>query len=235
MVFSTEHQLDLPDEFPSEQMVAFMAAARNVLLKPKMAEAWKEFGGACNLVGWRFRACHEDMQKYIGSWHEHGAAISFEEVYSRERALFGMFCSGISCLESMCYAINALASHNNMLNIPFGEKEQRNCSPARLQALLEKHSKAAILSQELKVLVESDEWKNWVDLRNRMTHRSNLPRVGHGAVGGEPPPAKALDFAATLSTPKIEEGVEFLERMFSWLSQAIKSLLVTGTSFATLP
>lgn len=67
MVFSTEHQLELPNNFPSDEMVAFMASARQVLLNPTMSEAWKEFGGASNLIGWRFRSCYEDMTQYIES------------------------------------------------------------------------------------------------------------------------------------------------------------------------
>lgn len=65
MVFSTEHQLDLPDGFPADELVAFMASARKVLLTSRMSEVWPEFGGASNLIGWRFRACHEEMVRYI--------------------------------------------------------------------------------------------------------------------------------------------------------------------------
>ena len=56
MVFSIEHQLDLPDTFPADEMVAFMAAARNVTLLPTKTLAWKELRGASNLIGWRFRS-----------------------------------------------------------------------------------------------------------------------------------------------------------------------------------
>ncbi len=133
MVFSTEHQLELPDSFPADAMVAFMAAARSIVLSPKKSEAWKELGGASNLIGWRFRSCYEDMNKYIDSWKVHGANVSFEEMYLRERALFGMFTAGVSCIESTCYALNALASHPKLLGLPFGEREQRKCNPMELK------------------------------------------------------------------------------------------------------
>ncbi|WP_271103856.1 hypothetical protein [Pseudomonas tohonis] len=235
MVFSSEHQLEIPGEFPSSENASFMLAARNILINPEVAEIWKDFAGACNIVGWRFRTCHEEMRKFIESWRQHGSAISFEEIYLRERALFIMFCSGVSCLESMCFAINALASYSKLLNFPFSEKEQRACTPAQLQKTLDKHPNAAILSKELKNIIDSDEWKIWTSLRNRMTHRSSLPPVGHGASSGHPITTRALDFAETASTRKIEEDIEFLEKLFSWLSQAIKNLLVAGTSFATQP
>jgi hypothetical protein len=41
-----------------------MAAARSVLLKPLKGSEWKEFAGASNLIGWRFRAASEDWEAY---------------------------------------------------------------------------------------------------------------------------------------------------------------------------
>jgi hypothetical protein len=105
MVFSIEHQLELPDDFPAQDMVAFMAAARTVTLSPRKSLAWIELGGASNLIGWRFRSCHEDMSTYIESWKRCGSHVSFEEIYLREKALFGMFTAGVSCIETACYAL----------------------------------------------------------------------------------------------------------------------------------
>ena len=169
MVFSIEHQLDLPEDFPVDEMVAFMAAARSVTLWPTKSLAWKELGSASNLIGWRFRSCHEDMSRYIESWKRFGSNVSFEEMYSREKALFGMFTAGVSCIESACYALHALASHPKALALPFGEKEQRSCSPAKLKQRLEKYPDANALVASLDLLTCSTEWAIWVDFRNRMT------------------------------------------------------------------
>src|SRR6478735_3764138 len=142
-------------------MVAFMAAARSIVLTPTKSDSWKELAGASNLIGWRFRGCHEDMTKYIDSWKLHGANVSFEEIYLRDRALFGMFTAGVSCIESTCYALNALASHPTLLGLPFGQQEQRNCSPKQLKERLSKHAKAQALVSALEVLTSSNEWKWW--------------------------------------------------------------------------
>lgn len=235
MIFSTEHQIDLPDAFPADEMVAFMAAARSIVLTPTKSDAWKELGGASNLIGWRFRACHEDMTRYIDSWRTYDANVSFEEMYLRERALFGMFTAGVSCIESTCYALNALASHPKLLGLPFGEREQRSCSPARLKQRLAKHPEARALAATLDVLTSSTEWALWVDLRNRMTHRSNLPRIVQGAIGADPLPAKALHFAATSSTPAFEADVSHLKAMFTWLAESLRNLLIEGLGFARRP
>lgn len=231
MVFSTEHQLNLPNSFPSDEMVAFMATARRVLLTPSKSEAWSEFSGASNLIGWRFRSCSEDMERYIAFWKTFGANIPFEEMYLQERALFGMFTAGVSCIESTCYALHALASHPKLLALPFGEKEQRLCNPIRLQKNLLNHHSAHALAETLNVLINSNEWIQWTNLRNRMTHRSNLPRIIRGATGTDPPPMKALHFAATSSTSAFEADISNLEDMFTWLAVSLRNLLIEGTSF----
>lgn len=203
-----------------------MAKARDIMLTPTMSDEWKELGGAANVIGWRFRACHEHMTEYVESWSTHGANISFEEMYHRERALFEMFSAGVSCIESTCYAINALASHPKLLNLLFSEREQRRCSPSRLYECLAKHDRARPLANSLDVLINSSEWVLWDGLRNRMIHRSNLPRIVQGAIGVEPPPAKALHFSATTSTPAFEEDVSHLDAMFSWLANSLRDLLL---------
>ena len=212
-----------------------MAAARNVLLVPTKSAAWDELGGASNLIGWRYRACHEDMCSYIESWEKFGSNVSFEEMYSREHSLFGMFTAGVSCVESTCYALHALGSHPKLLALAFGEREQRRCNPVYLKDCLATYPEARSLTTALDLLTKSDEWVLWIGLRNRMTHRSNLPRIIQASVGAELPPARALHFAATSSTPAFETDLANLETLFSWLSHSLRSLLVEGLALANHP
>src|SRR3989440_87280 len=114
MPYSTEYCLNMPGEFPDAEFTEFMAIARRNLLSPSQAPVWVEFAGATNLIGWRFRAASED-------WEYHKASTAnisnptHEELFRRERALFGMFTSGVSALESAIYAIAALMSHPAVL------------------------------------------------------------------------------------------------------------------------
>lgn len=234
MAFNDLLKLDLPDAFPANDYSDFMAAARSVLL-PNKTEAWKEFAGASNLIGWRFRSSFEDMRAYIASWQKYGADVSFEEIYLRERALFGMFSSGVSCVESVCYASYALASHPSVLGLVFGESEQRRCKPSRLQNALGSHPRGQALVSALTALNNSNEWRLWDDLRNRMIHRSNLPQIIYGAVGSTPLPEKALQFAATSSTPAFEADESHLEALFLWLSKSLSQLLAGGRHLANGP
>ena len=108
MAFNKLLQLDLPDIFPTQEFSDYMSAARSVL-SPTMTDLWKEFAGASNLIGWRFRSGYEDMTTYVESWLESRADVSFEELYLRERALFGMFTSVVSCIESNLLCVLCLS------------------------------------------------------------------------------------------------------------------------------
>lgn len=76
---------------------------------------------------------------------------------------------------------------------------------------------------------------NFDDLRNRMNHRSNIPRIGLGAGGAEAPSEQALQFVATSSTAAIEADTPYLEGLFAWLADALRGLLEQGTIFAAHP
>ena len=234
MAFNDLLLLELPNDFPTIDYAGFMSAARAVLLSNN-TDAWKEFAGASNLIGWRFRASFEDMDIYIKSWQQCGADASFEELYLRERALYGMFSCGVSCIESACYASYALASHSAVLGVTFGEPEQRRCNPSQLKNALGSNSRAQPLVSALANLTSSGEWSLWVNLRNRMTHRSNLPRIIQGAVGSVPPSARALQFAATSSTPAFEADEGHLRALFSWLATSLSQVLSGGKHLAIGP
>jgi len=224
---SAEYCIDLPDDFPEGELTQYMAFARKVLLQPQKSAAWSEFAGASNLIAWRYRASYEDWQDYRASLENHSNP-DHEELYRRERAMFGMFACGVSCIESAVYSLAALASHPSVLAIPFGMAEQRRCAPAALRGWVAPHASAAALTSALDRLLSANEWRLWVDLRNRMTHRSNLPRIIQGSVGAPPPPSKPINFAATSSTPLVEADTTDFDALHRWLASTLASLLVAG-------
>lgn len=106
---------------------------------------------------------------------------------------------------------------------------------ARLEIALRSHSRADTLVSALSTMCNSREWGLWVDLRNRMTHRSNLPRIISASFGSTPPPAATPQFAATSSTPELEADESHLEAMFLWLSESLSQLLKGGRDLAIVP
>lgn len=73
-----------------------------------------------------------------------------------------------------------------------------------------------------------------MDLRNRMTHRSTLPRIIRVNMGAPTPPAQALDFAKTSSTSAIQMDVPEVERHLEWLAERLRILLERGTDLVNL-
>jgi len=224
---SAEYCIDLPDDFPESELTQYMAFARKALLEPEKSAAWSEFAGASNLIAWRYRASYEDWQYYKASLANYSNP-DHEELYRRERAIFGMFSSGVSCIESAVYSLAALASHPSLLAIPFEMAEQRRCNPATLRGWVESHASAAALTATLDCLLSANEWALWVNLRNRMTHRSNLPRIIQAWVGAPPPQSKPINFAATSSTPAVEADLADFDALHRWLASTLASLLVAG-------
>ena len=63
MPFSEVLQLFMPSLFPLKAFEEFVTSTSSVILPS--SEARREFGGASNLIGWRFRACVEDKEGYM--------------------------------------------------------------------------------------------------------------------------------------------------------------------------
>jgi len=233
MTVASEHlHIKVPATFPIEQFDSFMGAAKSTLL-PNKGDPWREFGGASNLIAWRYRACIEYFERYIHLWMNPPSAEPFEVIYERERVWFGAFVSGVSCIESTSYALYALSSHPKVLSVKFGVKEQRQCSPKTLVEVLRPHNRAETLVVTLDQMLSSSEWSHWSELRNRMAHRSNLPRIIYGGTGSSPPASKPVQFAGTSSTRETIGDEAWIASQCQWLSGCLKELLVSGARLAS--
>jgi hypothetical protein len=232
MIYCQGYCIDVPDQFPVSELTRYMTSAREVLLKPTQSAAWGEFAGASNLIGWRFRASWEDWCKFKQSQSEFGDGGNHEELYRRERALFGMFSAGVSCVESVTYSLAALLSHPVVLGLAFGADEQRACSPKRLREWLRRGSGPPALISALECLIQSLEWKLWLDLRNRMTHRSNLSRRLFASIGSPAPATRPLNFAPTSSTDGVDAEISDFDNLHLWLATNVAALLRCGSELA---
>jgi hypothetical protein len=229
MPYCAELCLELPDDFPAIEFIEFMAEARRVLIPGgNTSPAWKEFGGATNLIGWRYRTSFDAWREHRAAVEAHPGGRNHEDIYAQERSLFIMFTAGVSCIESTTYALAAAASDPLICGIAFREREQRACSPSRLSTWLAPHHKAAELVAVLNSLVSAPEWELWVDLRNRMTHRSNLPRRHFLSVGAPAPKVNPLNYASTSSSPEVDAGLGDWDELHRWMAQKLKELLVSG-------
>jgi hypothetical protein len=229
MRYSQEYCIHLPEDFPHDELVRFMAHARAVLLQPVKSPQWTEFAGASNLIAWRYRSAFECWEAYKTSLAS-APQGDHEELYRRERELFGMFTAGVSCIESASYSLAALSSHPSLLGIPFDLPQQRQCSPSALRGWIAPYPSASALATSLDAILTAPEWRLWVDLRNRMSHRSNIPRVVRASIGSPLPAGKPLHFGPTSSTAPVEAEIVEFDALRDWLSNALRELLEAGAT-----
>ena len=98
-------------------------------------------------------------------------------------------------------------------------------------------SSVPAIQRGLRNLVDADEWSFWVKMRNRMTHRGNLPRIIRVNMGAPTPPAQSLDFGGTSSTRTIRMDTADVELRLGWLARTLRVLLEQGADLvdATRP
>lgn len=222
--YCAEHCIAVPADFPIEEERELMNLARKRFSSE--ADVWREFAGGTNLLAWRFRSVYEAWNTYCHIWIVSGGRPDHEQMYVQERALFETFAAAISCVESLVYSIAAALSSPSVLSLPFGPDKQRQCSPSKLRDWLRSHASAVALCDALTELVDSREWDILLRVRNRLSHRGNLPRITFGAIGSVPPPPNAIEFDKTTSTPRLSGDLTFVDIHLMWLTFAITSLTV---------
>lgn len=224
--FVDEVKIELPTTFPVAAFVEMRAAARSILISPQAkAPQWREFAGASNLIAWRFRAAVEAFERFAESWIRQGAAVGHEEIYLRECELYAMFSCGVSCLDATCYAIYALLNHPDVLGISFNDNDRDRCKPGYLLSKLQGRAEAAPIIAALTALSSSSEWRIWRTFRNRMAHRSNLPRIVYASTEDNLPPAKPVNVAATSSTDAFAADLVDVRDHLTWLASSLEGLL----------
>lgn len=225
MVHCSEVAIEMPDSFPCDQFTRIRAAARELFTAPR-PPAWAEFAGASNLIAWRFRSFVESANSALKASRD-----THENAYREEQMLFLAVASAVSSIEATSYATHALASDSRVLGVPFGAKEQRQCTPTTVSKMLLTQSGDHAVVQSWQALTAAPEWKLIRDLRIRMFHRSNLPSIVTGTVGGPPPAAAPTRFAQTSSTPALR--IDHVAALEPWLAATLESLLDSAIALVT--
>jgi hypothetical protein len=116
--------LVMPTDFPTE-----MYAAIHQKLQPlatSKSKIYAEFGGAWNVISYRYRALADYDEAFSSSIKVHGTAPIAPERYEQERDLFGFFSSGFSVFEALFYGAFAIGAFLD--EQPFRLKHRPNSS-----------------------------------------------------------------------------------------------------------
>jgi hypothetical protein len=224
--FCKSVRLSMPESFPCGQLTTlrWRVTRRFTSRKP---QAWAEFAGASNLIAWRFRSYVESANTLSSM-----PSASPDDIYHQEQTMFLAVCSAVSCIEAIAYATWALASDPLLLDVAFGPEEQRQANPSRVRDMLVKHTTDVEVTQPWIDVNNANEWQLLRELRIRMFHRTNLPRMIRGTSSAPPVPLP-MKFAPTSTTPAL--GIDQVAALEPWLANIVSALLGAALAIVQIP
>jgi len=209
---TTHLAVSMPDLFPVTEYDKYRDQGTRMLLDASAVD-WVEFQSSVEVATWRYRAFHENAEAYKNHYQD---LSSIENAFMTERFLFGTFVNAVSSIECLSYSGWALLSTPEVLNISFTEAEKRRCSPASFLDRLCAVDNSDGLRLAVQNIHQSSFWKTCIGLRNRMSHRSKIPR--HLSIGEGAPPST---LAGTSSTNAIHVDHIYIDNLIKWLSDSI--------------
>ena len=127
-------------------------------------------------IAYRFRALAEYDEIFTESFIMQGSAPPLDDHFRQETALFGFFTTGLSCLESLFFAMHAMASHYESQTFRLDNDTLKNVTPQSVRCRFKQCWPNSDLTLEMNDIVDSPEFKNWKDVRNILSHRGVAPR-----------------------------------------------------------
>ena len=215
--------LIMPPDFDS---VAFDNIHRHLCrYKSKFSNnSWEQYGGAWNAVAYRYYTCAEHDAEFTTLIKSLGVTPSLKDRYLQERELFGFFVTGLSTIESLCYGLFAIASNINAKEFAFKNvSDYRRVNPENTCKSFKNAFPNDAISRTLNMLIASQQFKDWKEIRNVLAHRTAPGRIVDLTTNTPTQPAYwkigiALDDTTTST------------RRF-WLSNSINAVLGETDSF----
>ncbi len=170
--------LVMPEDFAVEPYEAIHS--RLTIEKENQPDAWAEYAGAWNAVAYRFHACADHDEAYTESIQRAGDSPPQPERYIQEKELFGFFVTGLSAIESLCYGLFAIASMlNERCFLMTTTKDKRSIRFRKTTQQFAKAFPGEDVTCALEQMRDSEEFSEWREIRNILTHRLAPGRVVH--------------------------------------------------------
>jgi hypothetical protein len=208
----------MPPDFPAKLYESVQQRV-SVDLGESYPEPRKLFAGGWNAVRYRYLACAEHDQDFTCSIQQERTHL---ERYHQERDLFGFFVTGLSTIESLCFALHAIGSIVKPNEFPIGtEQDLKEITPASTARRFAKSFQGDPLTTALKQLTKSQDFIEWSRLRNILAHRATPGRAIY--VGG--PQDGRIEWA------DISLDHEATSSRRTWLSGVVLGLLEATDRF----
>ena len=132
-----------------------------------------ELAAAMNGVAHRYRATESYVQDFQRLFKRGGAAPTALVRAAQEKALFGLFCSGVSTVECVFYGLYALGTLAGGTTFKLAtEKDRRQVSPRSTQtAFMSDFPTDAVIGQ-IDLVLQDAAYGDCTHARNTLTHRA---------------------------------------------------------------
>lgn len=177
--------INMPVEFPITPYETIHA----IIAPPRSKDPlYQHYAGAWNALAIRFRAAFEYGDNFVESFKAHGAVPPPEERYDQEKMLFNFFNSGFSVIESTFYALYVIGAFLKPGDFPLTTmKNQKDVSPQSTERVFAKSFPKDPILSTFQQLFSDQEYIQWRDYRNILTHRTAPGRLIQVSVGKNPP------------------------------------------------
>jgi len=177
--------IDMPAEFPITSYETIHA----IIAPPRSTDPlYQHYAGAWNAIAIRFRAAFEYGDKFVESFKAHGAAPLPEERYDQQKVLFNFFNSGFSVFESTFYALYVFGAFLKPNDFPLTTmKNQKDVSPQSTERAYAKSFPKDPILTAFQLLFSDQEYIQWRDYRNILTHRTAPGFIIRLSAGRRPP------------------------------------------------
>jgi hypothetical protein len=213
----------VPEDFPR---ATYNKVAHFAHEKIRPSPILEHFHDSWLAGGYRYCTCAEHDAAFRASIERAGNSPPQSEHYVQERELFGFFVSGLTTIECFAYSCYALGAVLDVASFPI----------ENLRALTVKTTSNRFaqcfpndpISQTLVKLIKDKEYKDWVDARNILAHRS-LPKRKVTVQLWPPQPESSKTVTWLDDTIEVNSTTTTARRV--WLSLIVRELIIGVDEF----
>ena len=221
--------VEIPSDFPGStyEAVYWLVDSKR---RTSPAETWGQYRDAWKAMSYHFLSCVSHDEAYTASVNQHGDSPHHPERYMQEHHLFGFFYTGLAALEALLYGLFAMGALVRQQQFPMVTRgDRRAIIPAKTFETFSIVFPNEPLTLKLGAFKADQEWNNWNDTRNVLSHRM-IPGRAYLLSTAESGPGGARWL--------IENGIEIAidgrttASRREWLSRQLSHILESAHAFA---
>jgi len=167
---------DLPQYFPKDKYEKIYIKV--LQYKDNFQLQYQQFTGGWKSLVYRYLACTKHSDDYINIIKKDRISPSYFLRYEQERELFNFFTNGLSAIETLGYMLYMICSIDNSNDFKvITEEDLKKIKLHKTVSKLKKFYSVKNIAKELENLINnSQEYEEWVEVRNVLMHRETPGR-----------------------------------------------------------